>query len=113
MQVHGDNMVAARHSEHVCDQLGRNGGAGFVLLVHPGVGEAWDDGRYPTRGRALAGRDEDEELHEVIVNVAASGLDDEDILVADGLGDLDVDFAIGELLDCARRERHIESSKAV
>lgn len=85
MQVHGDDMVAASNCKHIGDKLSGDGGAGLVLLVHPGIGEAGYDGGDASCGGAFAGGDEDEELHEVIVHVTAAGLDDEDILFSDGL----------------------------
>jgi hypothetical protein len=85
VQVHRNHVVAPRDGEHVRHQLGRNRRPRLVLLVHPGVGIAWDDRRNPTRGRTLAGRDENEQLHQVVVYVAAARLDDEDVLISDGL----------------------------
>jgi hypothetical protein len=38
----------------------------------------------------------------VVVDVAAGRLEDKDVLVADGLCDLDVDLPIGELRDSTR-----------
>lgn len=70
----------------------------FVLLVLPGVGEAWDDGGNPLRGGDLAGVDHDEQLHEVVVHLAASGLHDVYVLPADGLADLHARLQVAELL---------------
>jgi hypothetical protein len=42
-------------------------------------------GTYPLCRSNLAGVDHDEELHEVVVNLAATSLDDVDILAADTL----------------------------
>lgn len=39
----------------------------------------------------------DEQLHQVVVDGAASGLDDEDVLVTDAVADLDVGLLVGEL----------------
>lgn len=48
----------------------------------------------------------DEELHEVVVDSTASRLNDEDILVADTVANLDVGLLVGELceLDLAGRD---------
>ena len=60
-------------------------------------------------GRAAARVDHDEELHEIIVDVwRARGLDQEDVAAADGLFDLDVHLAVGELLDHGGAEVHAE-----
>ena len=79
VQVHGDDVVAAGRLQHVGDQLGRDGRARLVLLVLARVGEVGDDGRdAPRRGR-LARRDDDQQLHDVVVDLAGRrGLQDED-----------------------------------
>lgn len=108
MKVHGNDMVAPCDYQHVGDELRSYGRARLVLLVHTGIGEAGDDGGDPARGGGLAGGDEDEELHEVVVYVITARLDDEDVLVADALGDLDVDFAVGELFDSDGNEGDVK-----
>lgn len=108
MQVHRDDMVRARGGEHVRDELRGDRRARGVLLVHTRVGEGGDDGGDAARGGGLARGDEDEKLHQVVVDIPAAGLEDEDVLVADGLGDLDVDLAVGELLDGAGDEGDVE-----
>lgn len=87
-------MVTTGDGEHVRDELRCDGCPGLVLLVHPGIGVAGDDGRDASGGGTLACGDEDEQLHEVVVHIAAARLDDEDVLVANGLGDLDVDLSV-------------------
>ena len=74
MQVHGDHMVAASDSEHVGDELGGDGGATLVLFVHACVRIAWNDGGDATGRGALARGNEDQEFHQVIVDVATGGL---------------------------------------
>ena len=111
VQINRNDVVAAGDSEHVGDELRRDGRTGRVLLVHARVGEAGDDRRDAPRGRPLARRDEDEELHQVVVDVRAARLDDEDVLVANGLGDLDVDLAIREVFDRAGREGDVQSAQ--
>lgn len=96
MKVHGDDVIAPGHDEHVGYKLGGDWCAGLVLLVHACVRKARDDCCDPTCGRRLACRDEDEELHEVVVHVIATRLDDEDILVPNRFRYLDIDFSIGE-----------------
>lgn len=101
-------MVTSCHSKHVGDKLSGDGRTRLVLLVHPSVGEARNDGRYPPRRGTLHGGDEDKKFHEVIVNIAASRLDDENVLVTDGLGNLDIDLSIREVFDGARREGDVQ-----
>lgn len=51
------------------DKLGSDGRSGLVLLVLSSVGVARDDGGDPSSGGGLAGRDEDEKLHEMVVHL--------------------------------------------
>ena len=46
MEVHGDDVVGPGDAEHVGDELGRDGGAGLILLVLPGVGVGGDHSCY-------------------------------------------------------------------
>lgn len=61
----------------------------LVLLVLPGVREAGDDGGDAGRGGDLAGVYHDEQLHEVVVYLAATALNDVHILATHTLPDLD------------------------
>ena len=94
VQIHGDDVVAARDGEHVGDELRGDGRAALVLFVHACVRVARDDGGDAAGRGTLARGDEDEELHEVVVHVAAGRLQDKDVLVADRLGDLHVHLPI-------------------
>ena len=89
-----NEVVTTTLLQHVRDQFCGDGRPGLVLFVHSRVGVAGDDSRDAAGRGTLAGGDEDEEFHEVVVHIAAARLDDEDVLVADALGDLDVDFSI-------------------
>jgi len=60
----------------------------LVFLVLPGVGEAGDDGGDAGRGGDLAGVDHDQQLHEVVVDLAAAALHDVHVLSAHALPDL-------------------------
>ena len=46
MKVHGDDMISPGDTQHVGHQLGRDGGAGLVLLILPGVRVARDHSCY-------------------------------------------------------------------
>lgn len=89
MKIHGNDVVGTSNGQHVGDQLCGDGGTGLVLLVLTSVGEAGDDGSNAASRGGLASVDHDEELHEVVVDLSASGLDNVDILVTDGLSDGD------------------------
>jgi len=108
MQIHCDNVVAARDNEHVSDEFSGDRSTGFLFLVHSRIWETRDDSCNPPGGRSSARGDKDEKLHEVIVDVSTSRLDDEDILISNRLANRDVNLSIGEVLDCARKQRHAE-----
>ena len=44
VQIHSDNVVAAGDSQHVGNELGCDGRAGLVFLVHACIGVARDHG---------------------------------------------------------------------
>jgi len=104
MEVHGQNAVGPRFFDQVRDEAGRDRDPGPVFPVLPGVGEVGDDGRDPARRRSLEGVDHDEQLHEVTVRVGRSRLDDEHILAADVLVDVEVDLAVAETVEDAPPE---------
>ena len=108
MEVHGDEVVATRCHQHIGDEFCGNGSPAFVLLVLSGVWVARDDCGYPTSGGGPTSGDEDEEFHKIIVDVEAARLYDEDVFVPNTLGDLDVDFAVGEALDVAWHKRLVQ-----
>lgn len=99
-------MVASRNSQHIRDKFGRDRRARLVFLVHTCIGKTRNNGSDTTCRGGLAGRDEDEEFHQVIVHVTTPRLDNEHVFFADGLGYFDVDLAIGELLRCAWSEEY-------
>ena len=79
VQVHGDDVVTPGRLEHVGHELCGDGCARLVLFVLPRVGKVGDDGGDATCRGSLAGGDYDEELHDVVVDVAGGGgLEDED-----------------------------------
>lgn len=79
MQIHRDDVVAARRLEHVCHEFCCDGGARLVLLVLSGVGEVGEDGGYAAGGGGFAGVADDKEFHQAVVDVVgASRLEDED-----------------------------------
>jgi hypothetical protein len=83
MQIHSDDVVASGDCEHVGHQLGGDWGTRAVLLIHAGVRKARNDRCNTPCAGALAGLNENEQLHEVIVHIPASGLEDEDVSIPD------------------------------
>ena len=95
-------MVAPRNSEHIRYKLGCNRCTRLVLLVHASIGIAWNDSGDAASRSGLARLDEDQKLHQAVVHVPAATLNDEDILLSDGLADLHARLAIREFLHHAR-----------
>jgi hypothetical protein len=120
------------HSSAFC--LARHGGCGsavegvVAIAVHLGrslgersaslvvrnvalsrVGEKRKDGGDALGRGSFAGRDGDEQLHQVVIDLAAAGLDDEDILSSDRVHDLDASLSDRELAkqDVCRRNTEV------
>ena len=109
MNVQHDDASRASLGEEVGGELGGDGLAPGRPPIGAGVSVVRDDARDGAAGRAAARVDHDEELHEIIVDVwRARGLDQEHVAAADGLFDLDVHLAVGELLDDGGAEVHAE-----
>ena len=108
MQVHSNDMIAARHGDHVRHKFSGDRSARLFFLVHPRVRKARYDGRYSACRCGSARRDEDEKFHEIVICITATRLNDEYVFIANRFGDLDVDLPVGEFLDCAWSERIIE-----
>ena len=81
-------------------------GPGFAVLA--GVAEIGDDrGDAPGRG-APQRVDADQQLHQVVVGGVAGRLDDEDVLAADVLVDLDEHLHVGEAAHAGLGQRQVE-----
>lgn len=94
-------MVTTSALDHVGDKLSGNRCARFVLLVLASVGEVGHNSGDSTSGGRLAGLDNDQELHKVIVEVVtwAGSLENEDVFVADGLAHDYGGFLVGVFED--------------
>ena len=100
MEIHGDDMVAARGLEHVGHESRGDRRAALILLVLSRVREVGDDSGDAACGGGLAGVDHDEQLHQTIVDVVGAGrLQDENILVSYTLANGDAGFLVRVLED--------------
>ncbi|KAL7538583.1 hypothetical protein ACHAWF_006131 [Thalassiosira exigua] len=96
VQVHGDDAIDSHGLEEAGDVSGRDGDPSLHLAILSGVAIVGDDDRdAPGRGAVEAG-DHEQQLHEVVVDGGAGGLNDVDVLPADVLVDHDVDLAVRE-----------------
>ena len=89
-------------------ELGGDRHARLRLPVLPGVAVVRHHGRDAAGRRALERVDHDQQLHQVVVHRRAGRLDDEDVLAAHVLVDLDVDLAVAR----SGRRRHRPASRA-
>ena len=109
MQVKGDHAIDARGLEEVCHQAGGNGLAARCLAVLAGIAVVGDDRREALGACAGRGVGNDERLHDEVVHVlAGDGLDEEDLVAADGLLKASVNLAVGELLDLEALKLEVE-----
>ncbi len=97
VEVHRQDPVGAGHRDHVGDEAGRDGDPGLVLLVGAAVRVERQDRRDPPGARPLEGVDHDQQFHDRLVDRVAGRLDEEDVLLADVVEDLDEDVLVGEL----------------
>ncbi len=105
MQVHCEHTVSACGFDHVGDELRGDRVTALGLAVLTGVAEIGDHGGDTAGGRAPARVDHDEQLHKVVVDGLAGGLDDEHVASAHRLVDADGNLAVCKLVDRAVAHR--------
>lgn len=98
MQIHSDDMIYTGDREEVGYQFGGDGTSVRLLLRLSRVDEVWHYSSNTLRGTSLARGDHDEHLQKTVVDLVASALDNEDILVPNRRFKADRDFAVAELL---------------
>ena len=99
VQVHGQDPLDPAAGQHVGDHLGGDRRAGLGPAVLTGVAEVGQH-RSDPRGRGPAQRiGHDHQFHQVVVRGVRRGLDDEHILAAHVLIDLDENLAVVEPFD--------------
>ena len=108
MQVHGQHAVRTGGHEHVGNELRGDGVAGLGLAVLTGIAEIGDDRGDAAGGGAAACIDQDQQLHEVVVDRLAGGLDQKHVAAANGFIHGDGDFAVREALDLHFTELHAD-----
>ncbi len=108
VQVDRQHPVGARGGDQVGHQLGRDRRARARLPVLPGIAEIGQHRRDPLGRRAPQRVDADQQLHQIVVGRIAGRLDDEHVLAADVLVDLDEHLLVGEAADAGIGQRHLE-----
>jgi hypothetical protein len=108
VQVEREDAVGAGGDQEVGHEARGDGDPGLVLLVRAHVGEVREhDGDAPRPG-AAQGVDEDQRLHQGLVDRRTRGLDDEHVAVAHVLLDAHLEVLVGEAVEAHRHERHAQ-----
>ena len=99
VQVHGQDTVSTCSGDHVGNQLCRDGIASLCLTILTSIAEVGDHGSDAACGCTAQSIDHDQQLHQVVVDGVAGGLDHEHVAAADSLVQGDGNFAVSESLD--------------
>ena len=109
VQVDREDAVNAYHIEHVGHDLGTDRhtcGARTAILT--GVTKVGDDGCDASGGGPAEGVCHHNQFHQIVVGGSTGRLNQEDVLTANVLIDLDTDFAVGEFTDVGVTERDMQ-----
>lgn len=99
VEIHGEDSVRTGLCHDVGSELGGDGLSALRLSVGASVPKVRQNGGDGPGGCSSASVYGDEELHKVVVDRRAAGLDEKDVTATDGFSDLDVDFSISESFD--------------
>ena len=108
MEIHGEHTVSTSGSDQVCYQLGRDRVTALGLAVLTGIAVIGDNCCDASGGSTLESIDHNEQLHQVIVDRAAGGLDYKYIGTAYRLVDGNRDLTIREGLDFRVAQRQAQ-----
>lgn len=109
MQVHGNDVVGTGHGEQVGEHSGGNGTAVLLHLGLLGVWESRNNRRGLVCASALAARNKNHELHNVVVDGIATTLHNVNVFVSDRDANLDRGFTVCKLAQGARALLNIEA----
>ena len=99
MEVHGQHPVGPRGHDHVGHQLGGDGVPGLGLAVLPGIAEVGNHRGDAPGGGPAHGVGHHQQLHQVVVDRTAGGLNQEHVGPAHGLVDGGRDLSVCEVAD--------------
>ncbi len=108
VEIDRQHAVGTGLGDQVRHQLGRDRCPRPGLPVLPGIAEIGDDRRDPLGRGAPQRVDADQQLHQIVVRRRTGRLDNEDVLAADVLVDLDEDLLVGEAADAGLGQRQVE-----
>ena len=96
VQIHGEDAIGASGDEQVGHEFRRDGHAGLILTVLPGVAVKREYGRDTLSRGATRGIDHDEQLHQMMVGRRAGRLDDVRVMAADIFVNFNERFTVGK-----------------
>jgi hypothetical protein len=99
VEIHRQDPVGAGGLEQISDQPSSDGLAWLRLPVLARIGKERDHGRDALRRAELRSLDQLQQLHQVLVDRVATGLDDEEVGAADRLVVAAVGLAVREALE--------------
>lgn len=108
MEIDCNDMVTPCNNQHVRNQLCRDGRTRFFFLVHTSVGETRNNSSDPACWCRFACGDQNKKFHEIVVDVAAAGLNDENVFISDRFGYFYAGFTVGKFLDGDGNERDVK-----
>ena len=108
MQVEGEDAIGTGAFNEIGDEAGGDRNTGLVFAILAGIAEVGENGSDTVCGGALEGIDDEEQLHQIMVDWGAGGLNDEDVGTANIFVDLNPGFAVGECLDGGAGQLDVE-----
>jgi len=97
VQVHGQHAIGAGFGDQVCHEFGRDRDTPSVFAVLTGISKIGDDGRNSFRARSLAGVNDRQQLHQIIVHGRSGWLDQEDITTPNVMVQPNADFPVRKI----------------
>ena len=97
MKVHRDDAVDACRLDAVRANSGTDGNARLVLLVTLCIGKIRDNCGYGVCAGSFKGIDPEQQFNKLVIRLAADGLNNVNVLVADGFIDAHEDISFAEL----------------
>lgn len=113
MKVHRNDMVASSNDKHIRNKLRGYRCSGLVLLINTRIRETGNNSGDSTCRCSFAGRNQNEQFHQVVIHVVAATLDDEDVLLPHGLANPHTRLSVREFLDDTWRELDIEPTRSL
>ena len=101
VEIHGQHPVGAGGGEHIGHQLGGDGIPALGLPILAGIAKIGDYRGNPPGGGPAAGVDHDEQLHQIVVDGVAGGLDQAHVGTANGFLQRNGNLSVGKGFDVA------------